>query len=295
MEKALVQQLIQDFSIETTPRGFAKLAPLSQYLPEKTRVFVTFLPNAKFSDTIESAEKIAAQGFTPVVHIAARNLASQQELQEGLARLQEGGISDLLLLAGGANTTHSPYSNSLALLESGVLERFSWRSIGFAGHPEGQPDVTPEETWRSLQLKWQYAKEYPRDYYLATQFCFAAEPVITWRQALLASGIEFPVRLGVAGLASTAALIKHATLCGVGASINFLVKNMGSFRHLIGGVEAPSKFLCDLASALQQGTLGENVRLHFFPLGDFSRTTTWIAAVQAGKFHIDTEGVQVDE
>lgn len=295
MEKNLIQQLIQDFSIETTPRGFAKLAPLSQYLPANTRVFVTFLPGAKFADTVKSAEKIASQGFTPVVHIAARNLASAQELQEGLARLQASDIRDLLVLAGGASSSNSPYANALALLESGVLEQFAWRSIGFAGHPEGHPDVKHEELWRALQLKWQYAKDYPRDYYLATQFCFTAEPVIAWRQALLAAGIEFSVRLGVAGLASTAALIKHATFCGVGASMNFLVKNMSSFRHLIGGIEAPSKLLWDLANALEQGILGENVRLHFFPLGDFSRTTSWISAIQAGKFHIDKVGVKVDE
>lgn len=295
MEKAAITTLLQDFSIETTPRAFEQLEPLVQYLPLGARVFVTFLPSARFSDTIQTAEKIAAQGFRPVVHVAARNLQSTQELQEGLAQLQASGIRDLLLLAGSMIHSQSPYPNALTILDSGVLEQFSWNSIGFAGHPEGHPDVNAEQLMQAAQHKWQYAQNYPREYYLTTQFCFTAEPVIAWRQALLAAGIHFPVRIGVAGLASTAALIRHAKLCGVGASMNFLIKNMGTFRHLLGGIEAPSRLLMDLAQALMNQTIGSRIALHFFPLGDFTRTTAWLSAIQAGRFFIDDKrGVIVE-
>lgn len=296
MNKTAVLQLIQDFSIETTPRGLSKLAPLAQYLPAQTRVFITFLPGVAFADTVRSAQEIAAQGFTPVVHVAARNLQSQAELQEGLEALQAGGIRDLLLLAGGSIHTRSPFQNALEILDSGILESFDWRSIGFAGHPEGHPDVQAEELRRALEIKWQYARQYPREYYLATQFCFQAEPVIAWRQSLLAADIHFPLRLGVAGLANTAALIRHAQLCGVGPSINFLIKNAGVFRRLLGGVAAPGRLVADLAQAVQDGSIDEDVRLHFFPLGDFSRTTAWITAIQAGKFYLDhQQGVHIEQ
>lgn len=287
LEQQAIQSLCQSYSIETTPRGFEKLAPLVNYLPKGTTVYITHLTGSTFADTVRTAEAVVAQGYRAVAHIAARNLASPQELETGLLRLNKAGIGDVLLLAGGAGSARH-YRDSLAILESGILEGYELHSIGFAGHPEGLSVASQYEVDKALQMKQSYAIAHPRKYYLMTQFCFIAEPVLVWCRALKAQGIEFPVHIGIPGVASTVSLIKHAKACGVGASLNFLLQNSGGLR-LIMGTSEPSKLIADLARAQLQENAIFDYRLHFFPLGDFKKTADWVNAVAMGKFTLDAK------
>ncbi len=297
MDKKAVQSFFQDFSIEITPCHVEKLSPLTQYLPAQTRVYVTFLSGASFEETIKAAEKVKAQGFTTVPHIVVRNLRSAQELEEGLARLNEAGIEDLLLLAGGGSDKRgAPYPDTLTLLDSGLIEQFHWKSIDFAGHPEGHPVVSDKDIKDALRVKKAYAKTYPRDYGLVTQFCFTAEPLLEWWAWVLSQEMHFSLRIGLAGVTSTTALINYARACGVGASLNFLIENSSTIRQLMKRSSEPNKLVVNLAHAFLSGEKGDNVHLHFFPLGNFVRTIEWIKDIQDGYFTLHTEeGIQIEK
>lgn len=284
IKKEDVQALCQGYSIETTPRSFTKLAPLASYLPEGTKVYVTHLPGAGLADTVRVAEAIAAQGYQAIPHIAVRNLSSEQELEMGLIRLNKAGIGDILLLAGSAgSSTH--YRDTIDFLQSGILELYDIHSVGFAAHPEGHPFVAQQEIERALIFKQNYAHQHPREYYLMTQFCFTAEPVLQWCASLSEREIDFPVRIGIPGVAGTAALIKHAKACGVGASLNFLLKNGGTLRRLM-GVSEPNKLIMDLSLARAKAELSAQHQLHFYPLGDFQKTSDWVNAILMGRFTV---------
>lgn len=293
-DKDSITRLAQDYSIETTPRGYKKLRPLADYLPAHTAVYITHLPGAPFADTVLTAEAVKEQGFRPVPHVAVRNLKNAAELETGLLRLNKAGIGDILLLAGGAGKAGA-FNDTLEILDSGFLEQFELHSIGFAGHPEGHPFVPQAEIDRALAVKSAYAAAHPRDYYLMTQFCFTAAPIIRWAKALQAQSIRFPLILGIPGVAGTAAMIKHAQACGVGASLNFLMKNGGLFRKLLGGVAEPNQLVAELAASQADGALPASAKLHFYPLGDFQRTSDWANAAAAGRFTLHpSKGIRIE-
>lgn len=295
VQETVIQQFVNGYSIEVTPRGLAKKLSLNRVLPKGTQVYVTFLPTAPFSESIEAAISLLSQGFKPVVHVAVRNVRSQKELENGLHSLNKNGIRDILLLAGGASGKPF-FKDSLAILESKLLENFEWDSIGFAGHPEGHPTVSDDELWRALEIKRTYAEQHPRNYYLMTQFCFTASPIIAWCEALQKHNNVFPLKIGIPGIASTASLIKHARNCGVGASIAFLLNSGSKWRNLLTGMSEPSQLVHDLAMAYADGKLASNTTLHAFPLGGFDSTVSWLNAIVDGKFTINKkQGIKVNE
>ncbi|MBP3195148.1 MAG: methylenetetrahydrofolate reductase [Cardiobacteriaceae bacterium] len=284
-----ISEFMNRVSVEVTPKSFAKLPQaLNEYLMPETSVYITHLQGSFLADTAGAAAKILEQGFRPICHIGARNLRSETELDEGLAQMNAAGVRDILLLAGGGDGKTSPYQDSLAVLESGKLEKYQLRSVGFAGHPEGNPATTLEKTRDSLRIKAEYAKSNPRDYYLITQFCFTAEPVLNWwRQTREQIPFWNSLHIGIPGVTNSASLLRHATNCGVGASISFL-KNNGGFlrRFFMNDITAPGKLIRDLAAARLNSALEGDVSLHFFPLGAFTRTTAWMRSVQSNHYKL---------
>ena len=65
--------------------------------------------------------------------------------------------------------------------------------------------------------------------HIATQFTFDADAIIAWDQRLSSEGITLPAHPGIAGPTPLPKLIKYAMACGVGASLNSVMKNMGGY------------------------------------------------------------------
>lgn len=299
MLKKCLQELLYDFSIELTPNAFwnfsKKYSDLRDVLSERHKVFITFLSRASFAETLRATEAILAQGRRAVLHLPVRNMRSKEELSEGLARFYALGGRDILLLAGALEDSVSPFKDSLALLESGLLEAHDWSSIAFAAHPEGHPFITEKQLVDALLQKKDYAKAYPRDYYLVSQFCFDAKAIVRWRKMVLEQGIDFPIHVGVAGLSNTLALIRHAKACGVGDSIAFLKKNTSIFYRLFkGDMSDPSAFLLDLAKHITEEDCGDNWQVHVYPLGNFVKTCVFFNRLAAGDFILSKKGIRFE-
>src|SRR6185295_9155865 len=97
--------------------------------------------------------------------------------------------------------------------------------------------------------------------HIVSQFSFSAERIIAWLKQLRAGGIANPVKLGLAGPTSVAALMRYAKRCGVNASLRGLMS--GAATALIGNV-GPDHILDALGAA--QGELGD-VQPHYFSFG----------------------------
>ena len=76
--------LVQDFTIETTPGSAAKIADYRDHLRPGTRVAVTFLPGSDFADTLATATRLKNEGFEPMPHFAARSIPSRAALEDYL-------------------------------------------------------------------------------------------------------------------------------------------------------------------------------------------------------------------
>lgn len=291
--KVGIVNLVQGFSIETTPKQAAKIDSFAAVLPLGSRVFVAFIPGEQPSAIVETVVRLVAEGMVPVPHIAARNLASPAAFEAYASALHGAGARQALLLAGGARDAAGTLSSSLELLESGVMEGLGFEQLFVAGHPEGSPDIDSTALAAALARKNAFARRTGLPVTIVTQFGFDGARVLAWARAIGDAGNRLPMRIGVAGPASLTSLLKYARLCGVNASATMLARAGGKLFQLVGQA-TPDGLISELAQ--HRDGWAELIRdLHFYPFGGFERTALWASSVASGAFtaHRDGQGFTV--
>jgi methylenetetrahydrofolate reductase (NADPH) len=293
--KQQIVELVSGFSIETTPGSALKIPDYREHLRSGMTVSVTFLPGSDFADTVATAKRLKDEGFNPAPHIAARSIRNRAALENNLNRLQgEVGVSEVVALAGGVDTPVGDYESSMQLLETGLFDKHGIKKIGVAGHPEGSPDIPAVHIHEALQWKNAFAQRSDADFYVATQFCFEAAPIIAWEHAIRAAGNTLPIHVGVPGLATLKTLINHAKACGVGPSMRVLTRQARQIAKLL-TVQAPDRLLLDLARHRMADPDSLITRIHVYPLGGLRRSAAWTNAVADGDFTVspDLKGFKV--
>ncbi|MFQ5773499.1 MAG: metFprotein [Kiloniellaceae bacterium] len=288
--KRQIMDLVSGFSIETTPGSALKILDYREHLRPGTTVSVTFLPGSDFADTIATAKRLKDEGFNPAPHFAARAIPGRAEFEDSLKRLQgEVGVTEAVVLAGSQDAPLGAFDNSMQLLETGLFDKYGIRRIGVAGHPEGSPDIPPARLAEALDWKNRFAERSDAAFYIATQFCFEAAPVIAWDKAIRAAGNTLPVHIGVPGLATLKTLINHAKACGVGPSMRVLTRQARNIAKLM-VVNAPDRLILDLARFRAADPDCGVVRVHVYPLGGLRRSAQWTYAVVDGDFTVKPNG-----
>jgi methylenetetrahydrofolate reductase (NADPH) len=264
-----VRDLLAGFSIEATPKQVERTDSLAALLPEGTGVYVPFLPGADMRDCIAACSKLKRLAFRPVPHVAARALGSREKLAAHLGRLEDEGVTSLLLIAGDCARPAGPFTSTLDVFDSGLLQRYGFRNIGVAGHPEGHPVAGRDVLTDALRRKARYALETESTMWIVTQFAFAVEPVIRWLDALRDDDIRLPVRVGLPGPARVQTLLRYAAQCGIGASSRMLVRRPGSVIRLLGRW-TPDELLLELAQHARAQP-GAVAGIHVFPFGGLAQ------------------------
>lgn len=291
---AVSKQGVIDFlggaSLEVTPGGASKIDSFSKILRAGSLVYVTFLPGSDFGDTIEVSHRLKSEGMVPIPHFAARSVPSASFLRENLGLLQERvGVKEALLIGGAVDVPVGDFSSSIELMQTGLFQEFGIHRLGIAGHPEGSPDISDTDILSALSAKVSYGRSNGLDLYIATQFCFEAEPIISWERNLRELGYDIPIHIGLPGLASIKALLRHAQACGVGASMQFLKKRAMDVAKLL-VVSAPDRLVCDLVHYLDNEKDSLIHRVHLYPLGGLAKSTDWLYAVLDGSFEFNNRG-----
>ncbi|MGB1149864.1 MAG: methylenetetrahydrofolate reductase, partial [Alphaproteobacteria bacterium] len=198
--KAAVMKLFGDFTVETTPNSAAKIPDYNARLRNDTPIYVTFLPGSDVYETVTLAKRLRGEGFSPIPHIAARSIQSEDMLRDILDRyVGEAGVEHVLTIAGGVDNPLGPYDSSMAVLESGLIDKAGIRRVSVAGHPEGSPDITDELIKDALAWKNSFAERTGAELDIVTQFAFEAKPIIAWADSLAERGITLPIHIGIAG------------------------------------------------------------------------------------------------
>jgi methylenetetrahydrofolate reductase (NADPH) len=282
---AALHWLLDPFSVEITPREAAKLPPLSELLVEGTAVYLTYLPNTPWAETVAVARRVIEAGLRPVPHLAARAVPDRATLRAMLADLAAIGVADMLLIAGSQATPVGEFYETAQILDSGYLEEAGIRRVGIAGHPEGHPDVDDDVLAEALAIKGRIARARGLDLHIVTQFCFDAEPIIAWERRIRAAGVDAPVRVGLPGLTSPARLVKFGLSCGVGPSLKVLRKQAGGVLKLATTpTYHPDETLLGLAAAVADEPASLLRAVHFFPFGALVPTAEWAAGLRDGRF-----------
>jgi methylenetetrahydrofolate reductase (NADPH) len=268
--------LLDDFSLEMTGKDIADLAAARSAIPTGTRMNVTYLGNEDAALRLAAARSAKAAGCVPVPHISARRLTSPAMLTDYLTLLAADGLSNEVFTVGGdPSAPHGPYSDALAIIESGLLETHGVRRVSIAGYPEGHPNIAADVLWSALKDKYRAlaARRLTGD--VITQFGFDVDPVLEWIEAVRRHDIDAPIRIGVPGPAGVRRLLRFATRFGVGTSTSIARKYGLSLTNLM-STAGPDHFLRTLAANYHPGRHGE-VKLHFYTFGGLRATSEWIA------------------
>ena len=217
-------------------------------------------------------------------HVAVRNFASIDALDDFLARLNgEAGVRRALVIAGD-RTEYGPFRRALDAIDSGILRRRGIRAIGVAGYPDGHPRIGVDELDRALAEKIAAAEAMGLAVEIVTQFGFDARAILDYIARLRAFGIEHPLRIGLAGPTSLSALLRYAGRCGVRTSAQALARRSGLLRQMF-SLTVPDdlvRALADVAPA--------NVCAHFFSFGGLPATARWACAVADGRITLEGDG-----
>jgi methylenetetrahydrofolate reductase (NADPH) len=261
-------------SVEVSSRGH-QLPQLVEHFPVAIDVTITFLPGDNYRNNIGTAVALRRAGYNPVPHIAAREMASREALDDFLARARgEADVSRILLIAGDVAAAKGPFKSSLDVRASGLIEARGIERLSIAGHPEGHPWLEPADAFRGLAAWRDWGRETRTHVDVVTQFCFESAPILAWMRELDARGIDLPVIVGLAGPATPATLTKFALRCGIGNSMRSLRSQIGRFGRLLTDT-GPDDVMRGLQSAPQAAT-ASIAGFHLFPFGGLRKAGGWL-------------------
>jgi methylenetetrahydrofolate reductase (NADPH) len=290
-QRQQIRDLLAACSVEVTPAIAAKHARLTDLLPPHTRVYVAYLPGEDHLEVVRTAARIRGEGLVPVPHFPARSIVDPAQLDGYLRRVTaEAGVDEVLVIGGGIDLPRGAFSGTQALLETGLFEAHGIRTIGLAGHPEGQRAIEAPGAATTLEQKLAYARRTGAQARLVTQFMFEAEPLLAWEGMIRTQGSHLPIHVGVPGPATLKSLLGYARLCGVGNSMRVLTRQAGSLLKLA-SLSYPDALIAALARHRAEDPGCRIERLHFYPFGGLARTARWIEAIRAGAFTLHDDGL----
>jgi methylenetetrahydrofolate reductase (NADPH) len=275
-----VVTVLDDFSMEMTGKDVPRLEAAAGVIPPGTRIHITFLDNEDLTMRVNAAAAAKRLGFTPVPHISARRITSAAELEEFLAALRAIDATEFVFaVAGDPAVPLGPYEDSLALIESGLLQQYGVRHVSIGGYPDGHPDIPTDVLWSALENKSAALAKLQLPGVVLTQVEFDVERVLSWLAEVRQHGVELPVRVGVPGPTSIKGLLGFASRLGISTSHTIARKYGFSMTNLLAKA-GPETFIRELEAGLDPAKHGE-VLLHFYTFGGFKSTAEWIANFRA--------------
>ena len=280
MNSEVVKNFLNGYSIEVTPNAAAKIENFAEVLPVNTRIYIAHIEGTPFDEMLTTAKKITNEGFIPMPHFPARIIKDKDMLESWLIQYSgEANVQEALLIAGGSKEPAGVYDSSIQIIETELFDKYSFKRLHVAGHPEGNKDIDKDSTHtnvnKALSWKNEYAKRTDAQIAIATQFCFDSEAIIQWVNSLIDMNIDLPVHIGIAGPAKLQTLIRYSIECGVGASMKVLQKRAKDITKLLLPYE-PTSVISELAEYKSQNPDFNIEQVHFFPLGGTKTTANWV-------------------
>ena len=278
--KAALARLLENYSAELTTRDHKSLDAAKDILRPQTRVFVAAMPRDTADDMIAAAIRLHRAGMVAIPHIVARNIRDRAMLDDMLARLSgEAGVDRAHVVGGDRDDPLGTFDSALQLLQTGLFAKYGINRIAIACYPEGHPRIPDDVLEQARADKTRVAEEQGLSVWLVSQFAFEAAPIIGLARKMRAQGITDPYRVGIAGPASHATLLKYALMCGVGASLRALRERQGLTKTMLTG-ETPEALLTEIALAREAEPSLGIAGVHFFTFGSLMKTAEWVESVR---------------
>ena len=271
----IFKKFLNSYTIETTPNVYEKYGNFSEFLDKKHSVYITFLPDEKSENVVETAKKLKLEGYDVIPHLPARTVKNNKVLEKYIGELaDEAGCSKILIIGGGGNQA-GEISSTMDVLKTDLLSKFNFKSVGVAGHPEGSPDISKNALDLAIIEKNKFSLNVDFKMYLATQFFFEAKSLIEWEKHLNTINNKLDIHAGIPGPASIKTLINYARSCGIGNSLRFLTKQAFNLTKLA-TLNTPDKLIYDLANYVENDKSTNLKNIHFYAFGGMKKTSEWL-------------------
>ena len=264
------------FSLEATRPTAAEIAALADIIPPATPIYFSAVPTITPQEIVAAAASLRKAGLEPIIHVAARRLASAAALQELLSGLRGEADVRRLLVIGGDVDAPGAFSDALAIVQKGRLREAGIEEIGIGAYPEGHPRIPAGRLESALDEKIAAATAQGLRIHIVSQFSFSPERILAWLRRIRAGGIGQPIKIGMAGPTSVPALLRYAKRCGVAASLRGLVSGVAS--GLIGHI-GPDRIIEILSAA--DGL--SDVAPHYFSFGGTLESARYACEAAAGR------------
>jgi methylenetetrahydrofolate reductase (NADPH) len=264
------------FSLEATRPTAAEIAALADIVPPATPIYFSAVPTITPQEIVTAAAALRKAGLEPVIHIAARRLASAAVLRELLVGLRGEADARRLLVIGGDVDAPGAFGDALAVIQKGRLREAGIEEIGIGAYPEGHQRIPAARLESALDEKIAAATAQGLRVHIVSQFSFSPERIQAWLRQIRLSGISKPIKIGMAGPTSVPALLRYAKRCGVAASLRGLASGVAG--GLLGHV-GPDRIIETLSAA---GDLGD-VAPHYFSFGGTLETARYACEAAAGR------------
>jgi len=274
--RARLAELLIGGSLELLPKELHRAGELAALLPADACVYLPSLPGLPLSRTLEMVAALRAAGLDPVPHVSARRIFDRDEFKTFIRQaVEQHRVHRVLVLGGDEPKPKGPFTDSLQLLETGLLADSGIKEIGVAGYPEGHPRIPASALASAFEKKRHLAREQGLGLYVVTQFSFAPNRVTEYCANLARVAPEVSVYVGMAGPTDPVALARYAQRCGVSVSLRAL-RTLGSGIAQLVTHSDPKEQLTALARYSLQREPSNVVGAHLYSFGGVVRTATWM-------------------
>jgi methylenetetrahydrofolate reductase (NADPH) len=244
-------------------------------LPPGSTVTITSSPRFGLVRTLQYATLLAEYGFRAVPHLAARDIASESQLDETLGQLHAIGVSEVFVIGGDGARPRGQYPSAVELVEAMHDRPHAPHRIGVATYPEGHPVVSDRQLLDALLRKQRCAD------YMTSQICFDAAVVGSWLRRLRAAGVRLPLYLGIPGALRRSKLLELSLKLGVGPSMRFVRKQRGLLSGLARpGAYHPGAIVAGTSAWIADPEL-RVAGIQVFTFNEVERTVAWERQVAA--------------
>jgi methylenetetrahydrofolate reductase (NADPH) len=274
--QARASDLLIAGSLEISPRELHRAADVAALLPANTCAYIPSLPGLPLTRTLEAIAALRAAGLDPVPHVSARRILNDGEFRAFLKEaVAKHGVHRVLLLGGDEPKPKGPFTDSLQILESGMLADSGIREIGVAGYPEGHPRISASSLVSAFEKKRRLTREQGLGMYVVTQFSFAPQRVVEYCAGLGRTAPDVSIYAGIAGPTDPVALARYAQRCGVSVSLRAL-RTLGSgIARLVTNAD-PREQLVALARYSLLREPSNLAGVHIYSFGGAVRTAAWM-------------------
>lgn len=252
---------------------FDSIEEQASHLPDGSTIAITASPSLGLEDTITWTERLQAEGYEIVPHIAARFVRDEDHLTDVCDRILDAGVTDIFVPGGDPDPPKGKFDSSYQLLTTMEELGYEFDEVGITGYPEGHQFLSEDELYEFLE------KKEPHATYIATQICYDPNAIIEWIEDVRARDIHLPIEMGIPGVMKYQRLIGISRKVGVGDSVKFLQKTtgiLGFIKQFLGsrGKYSPD----DLVDGLEPYTHDDHYNIrgyHIYTFNQVPDTESW--------------------